>query len=127
MQYFTLGYYFSGGGESGDSHSCLPRDEYQGLPHTVQFPASACGTQVSCFPVRILPHTTTIINSKISLSLSLSLIFPFFSIPIPFSMYLFIFLPSLFLSFSYCVPQFSFSISPTGLYSLFSHLYYQAK
>lgn len=76
MQYFTLGYYFSGGGESGDSHSCLPRDEYQGLPHTVQFPASACGTQVSCFPVRILPHTTTIINSKISLSLSLSH-FPF--------------------------------------------------
>lgn len=95
MQYFTLGYYFSGGGKSGDSHSCLPRDEYQGLPHTVQFPASACGTQVSCFPVRILPHTTTIINSKISLSLSLS-----FSLSFPF-LYL-----SLCISSLFCLPSF---------------------
>lgn len=76
MRYFTPGYYFSGGGESGDSDSCLPCDEYQGLPHTVQFPACACGTQVS-FPLSplprgILPHIKTIINNRISILISLS-------------------------------------------------------
>lgn len=92
MQYFTPGYYFSGGGESGDSDSCLSCDEYQGLPHTVQFPTGACGTQVSFFlylhslwgSCNILKQLSTV-GSLSLLSLSPSHIFPFFSFPLSLS------------------------------------------
>lgn len=111
MQYFIPGYYFSGGGESGDSDSCLPCDEYQGLPHTVQFPAGACGTQVSFVlylhslwgSCNILKQLSTV-GSLSLLSLSPSHIFPFFSFPLSlslkFSVLSSLFISDLFLLFS---------------------------
>lgn len=106
MQYFTPGYYFSGGGESGDSDSCLPCDEYQGLPHTVQFPASACGTQVSFFlylhslwgSCNILKQLSTV-GSLLSLIFSLSFLLSL-SLSINFSVLSSLFLSDLFLLFS---------------------------
>lgn len=123
MRYFTPGYYFSGGGESGDSDSCLPCDEYQGLPHTVQFPAGACGTQVS-FPLSplprgILPHIKIIINNRISILISLCLY-----------IYILIFLSSLFISnvFLLFSSNFIFFYLCYWITFLFFHLLYnQAK
>lgn len=120
MQYFTPGYYFSGGGESGDSDSCLPCDEYQGLPHTVQFPASACGTQVSFFLyLHSLWGSCNILKQLSTVGSLLSLIF---SLSFLLSLSLLIFLsclPFFYLIFSYCFPQFYFFIAATGLHSCF--------